>query len=62
MDKIIRMSYDPVKKFPWECCLMVCKGACEKAFEKDRASMLFGPGLPDAICEIKFFDDDKKYP
>ncbi len=51
-----------MKEFPEECCLMVCKGACEKAFEKYRASMHFEPGLPEATCEIKFFVDDKKYP
>lgn len=49
-----------MKDFPEECCLLVCKGACEKAFEKYRTSMLFDPGLPEATCEIRYFADQEE--
>ena len=50
-----------MKDFPEECCLLVCKGACEKAFDEYRTSMLFEPQLPETTCDIRFYVDDKKF-
>ncbi len=48
-----------MKELPEESCLLVCKGGCEKVFEKHRARMLFDPRLPETTCEIRFFIKDE---
>ncbi len=49
-----------MKELPEEGCLLVCKGACEKAFAHFRSTMLMEPGLPDTTCELRYYVDDQK--
>jgi len=46
------------KALPEEGCLLMCKGACEKAFAKYRGKMIMEPGLPGTTCEMRYFVDD----
>lgn len=43
---------------PEEGCLLMCKGACERASTAYRSKMVFDPGLPETTCELRYRVDD----
>ena len=44
-----------LKNLPEECCLLGCKGGCEKVFENLPLKMTLEPRLPETSCEIRMF-------
>ncbi len=49
-----------LKNLPEECCLLGCKGGCEKVFEKLPLGMTLDPRLPETTCEIRMFLADQQ--
>ena len=49
-----------LKALPEECCLLGCKGACEKLFEEGPVRMTLDTRLPETTCEVRMFIGDEQ--
>ncbi len=47
-----------MKDFPEEGCMLICKGACEKAFKDCRTTLILYPDLPESTCQVRIYVDD----